>query len=355
VRLLGPLDVVTGGVPQPVPGLRRKALLAVLALSPGEVISTDRLIDVVWNGRPPATALNTLQRHVSALRALFADRDLIVARAPGYLLDLKDDGTDLQIFTRLLAEARSTSDPARRAARLQEALDLWRGPPLADLSGLTWLDGQAERLAALRLDTLDILVDTRLQLGQHADLVAELSVLTGQHPYRERLHAQLMLALYRSGQQAEALAVYRRLRRNLADDLGPLLEELARAGLVVQHTAGRFTFHDLLRIYAADLASEVDAEGERHAAVRRMLNHYLRTAYTADRLLYPARDPLSLPAGPAGVTPEAITGADNAQAWFAAEHRVLLAAIDAAVAAGLDEPASLPGLGVGVLVQPLPL
>src|SRR4029453_7440976 len=94
------------------------------------------------------------------------------------------------------------------------------GPPLAGLAGVTWLDGQAERLAALHLDALDALVEARLQLGQDADLIAELTELTGRHPYRERLHAQLMLALYRSGQQAEALAAYRRLRRNLADDLG---------------------------------------------------------------------------------------------------------------------------------------
>jgi tetratricopeptide (TPR) repeat protein len=537
---------------------------------------------------------------------------------------------------------------------------------LADLAGLTWLDGQAERLAALQLDTLDAQVDTRLQLGQHADLLSELAGLTARHPYRERLHAQLMLALYRSGRQAEALEAYRRLRRNLADDLGldpgaavreleaailrhdpsldpprtrkrpkravprqlpadvpgftgredelgeldevlkrgsatvtaicgtagvgktalavhwahrvadqfpggqlymnlrgfdagrrimdpaeavrrilqalgvppgmipaeldaqaalyrtqlagrhmlivldnardtsqvrpllpgsstclvvvtsrhelsglvadgahpivldlpsaaearellvrrigagraaaepdaidemvawcarlplaltvvaaraathprlplgavaadlrdacgrlaalagddpnsdvravfswsyralapptarlfrllglhpgpdvsaaaaaslaglppadvrPLLEDLARAGLVVQHTAGRFAFHDLLRIYATDLAGEVDTEGERHAAKQRMLDHYLRTAYIADRLLYPARDPLSLPSGPPGVTPEAIADAETAVSWFTAEHRVLLAAIDSAAASGLDEPA----------------
>jgi hypothetical protein len=127
-----------------------------------------------------------------------------VARPLGYLLRLAEDGTDLQIFTGLLAETRHITDPAGRVTRLRAALDLWRGPPLADLSGLTWLDGQAERLAALRLDTLDALVDARLQLGQHADLVAELSDLTGRHPYREPLHAQLMLALYRSGAAAYA-------------------------------------------------------------------------------------------------------------------------------------------------------
>ena len=99
--------MVTGGDPRPVPGLRRGALLAVLALSPGDVVSTDRLIDIIWNGRPPATALNTLQRHISALRGLLGDRDVIVARPPGYLLDLDDDGTDLQVFTRLLTRARS--------------------------------------------------------------------------------------------------------------------------------------------------------------------------------------------------------------------------------------------------------
>jgi tetratricopeptide (TPR) repeat protein len=107
----------------------------------------------------------------------------------------------------------------------------------------------------------------------------------------------------------------------------------------VQHTAGRFAFHDLLRIYAADLAGEKDTEGERRATTQRMLDHYLRTGYAADRQLYPARDPLLLPQGPPGVTPEPIMDAGRAQAWFTAEYRILIAAIDAAVAAGLDGPA----------------
>jgi DNA-binding SARP family transcriptional activator/Tfp pilus assembly protein PilF len=674
VRLLGPVDVITGGVPRPVPGLRRRALLAVLALAAGEAVSIDRLTDAIWNGRPPATALNTLQSHVSYLRGLLG-RETIVARPPGYLLDVGADGTDLQVAVRLIEEGRRTTAPVQKVARLRAALNLWRGPPLADLLGLTSLEGEAERLATIRLDAVEALVDARLALREHAELITELIDLTRRHPYRENLHGQLMLALYRTGRQADALQAYRRLRRSLAEDLGvdpgstvrelqaailrhdrsldpppvvrpeprrgpdrpvprqlpadvfgftgrdayladldallnlsgqgtvvkitavsgtagvgktalavhwahrvadrfpdghlfvnlrgfdpdmrimnpaeavrrfldalgvrpdlipadldaqaalyrtqlagrrmlivldnardtaqvrpllpgsptclvvvtsrhelsglvaegarpigvelpptaearqllmrrigaertatepdavdemvarcarlplaltvvaaraathprlslqtvaaelrdvgsrlaaltgddpnsdvravfswsyraltpdaarlfrllalhpgpdlsvpaaaalaalpparvrPLLEELARASLVVQHAAGRYSFHDLLRAYASDLTHEVDAGADRRTAVRHMLDHYLRSAYAADRLLYPARDPLALTPDPLGAAPEHPGDEQEALAWFAAEHRVLMAAVHQAAAARLDDQA----------------
>jgi DNA-binding SARP family transcriptional activator/tetratricopeptide (TPR) repeat protein len=217
VRLLGSVDVITGGVPQPVSGLRRRALLAVLALSAGEVVSTDRLIDTVWNGSPPATALNTLQSHISYLRGLLGGRAAIVTRPPGYFLDVE---TDLQVAVRLIEEGRREAEPTTKVERLRAALSLWRGPPLADLPGLSALDAEAERLAVLRLDIIEAVVEARLDLGEHADLIADLTELSRQHPYRERLHGQLMLALYRTGRQADALQAYQRLRESLADDLG---------------------------------------------------------------------------------------------------------------------------------------
>jgi DNA-binding SARP family transcriptional activator/tetratricopeptide (TPR) repeat protein len=220
VRLLGPVDVVAQGVPRPVPGLRCRALLAVLALAPGTVVRNDRLIDVVWGGRPPATSLNSLQRHVSHLRELLGGRSAVAARPQGYMLDLGDDGTDLQVATRLIEEGRRSADPRVRQARLRAALHLWRGPPLADLAGIAWLDGQAELLTMLRLEVVEAAVEARLELAPHAELVPELEELTRQHPYRERLHGQLMLALYRAGRQADALGAYRRLRRDMAENLG---------------------------------------------------------------------------------------------------------------------------------------
>jgi DNA-binding SARP family transcriptional activator/tetratricopeptide (TPR) repeat protein len=671
VRLLGSVDVIAGDVLRPVSGLRRKAVLAVLALAAGEVVSTDRLIDAVWNGRPPATALNTLQSHVSYLRGLLGGRATIVARPPGYLLDVGADGTDLQVAVRLIEEGRQAPEPARKVALLRAALSLWRGPPLADLPGLSRLEGEAERLTAIQLDAVAAVVEARLTLGEHADLITELTELSRQQPHQEQLHGQLMLALYRTGRQADALRAYERLRQGLAENLGvdpgptvrelhaailrhdrsldpppavrpepggsvprqlpgdvhgftgrdshladldafldltdqtsavgiaaisgtagvgktalavhwahrvadrfpdghlfvnlrgfdpdlriidpaevvrrfldalgvrcdlipadpdaqaalyrtrlagrrmlivldnardtaqirpllpgspsclvvvtsrqelsglvaegahpievelptteearqllirrigaerattepdavdemvarcarlplaltivaaraathprlslqtvaaelrdvgnrlavlagddpnsdvravfswsyraltpdaarlfrllalhpgpdlsvpaaaalaalppdrvrPLLEELTRASLVVQHAAGRYSFHDLLRAYATGLVHQIDAGWDRRAAVRQMLDHYLRSAFAADRLLYPARDPLTLPPDQLGAAPERPGDEQEALNWFATEHRVLLAAVHQAAAARFDDQA----------------
>jgi DNA-binding SARP family transcriptional activator/tetratricopeptide (TPR) repeat protein len=230
VRLLGPVDVTVAGLPRRVAGRRPKAALAVLALAAGEVVGTDQLIDVVWDGRPPATALNTLQRHMSYLRGVLDRRDAVVARASGYLLD---DETDVQAAVRLIELAGRSADPVERLPHLRGALALWRGRPLADVSGLSWLDGEAERLTSLREDTVQAVIDARLELGEHAELVPELRELTRRHPYREQLHRQLMLALHRSGQPDAARAVFDGLARTLADELGidpgPGIREVAAA------------------------------------------------------------------------------------------------------------------------------
>jgi DNA-binding SARP family transcriptional activator len=231
VRLLGPVDVMDGGEMLPVSGLRRKAVLATLALHAGQVVGTGRLVDAVWGETAPA-ALNTLQSHVSYLRTMLG-KAAIVARAPGYLLDLGHDGTDVLLAERLLRQGAQSADPARAAADLREALALWRGRPLADLAGLAWLEQQAGRLELLREQIRHALSDARLAAGEHRQLVPELEQAAADHPLDEQVHAQLMTALYRSGRQADALAVYQRLRSTLAEELGlapgPALRDLETA------------------------------------------------------------------------------------------------------------------------------
>src|SRR5690242_3801197 len=218
VRLLGPVDVVAGGAVRPVSGLRRKAVLAVLALQHGDVVRTDQLADAVWGDAPPATSLNTLQRHISYLRQVLGSRDAIVARPPGYWLDQGQVDTDVAAAERLIQQGGQVAGQARKQ-QLRDALALWRGQPLSGLDGLSWLREQVERLEQLRLRASRELVETRLALGEHEQVLPDLEALTRDHPFDEQLHAQLMLALYRSGRQADALGAYRRLRSFLRSEL----------------------------------------------------------------------------------------------------------------------------------------
>jgi DNA-binding SARP family transcriptional activator/tetratricopeptide (TPR) repeat protein len=220
VRLLGPVDVVVKGGPRPVHGLRRRALLAALALHCGEVVSASRLVDVVWDGTAPPTGVNTLQRHVSYLRGVLGRKAAITARPPGYLLDLDGDFTDVQLAEQLLRRGTQSPDPVRGSQYLQDALALWRGPPLADVAGLAWLEEQAGRLDLLRLQVTRALSGARLAAGEHAELIPGLEQMAADHPLDEEIHAHLMLALYRCTRQADALAVYRRLRQGLNEELG---------------------------------------------------------------------------------------------------------------------------------------
>ena len=227
VRILGPVDATVEGVPRAVRGLRRKAVLAVLGLRAGEIVSTDRLIDVVWGDKPPATAANTLQSHVSHLRGVLGGRTLIEASPPGYVLGIE---TDLLLAQRLIGQGMKAADPATRASHLRAALALWRDRPLVDVAGVPWLDSQAERLATIQLDAVEALVEARLALGEHAQLVPELERLSQQYPFHEHIHGRLMLAMYRAGRQVDALAVYQRLRHSLGEELGidpsPALRDL---------------------------------------------------------------------------------------------------------------------------------
>jgi DNA-binding SARP family transcriptional activator len=220
VRLLGPVDVVVDGDVRPVPGFRRKAVLATLALHCGCIVSTDCLVDAVWGEDALPKAVPTLQRHLSFLRNVLGDKAAIVARPPGYLLDLGADGTDVGVAERLFQAGRQADDPNSRIQTLRAALALWRGPSLADVAGPGWLERQAKRLDLLRLQVKRALYQARLTAGEHGQLIPGLEQLAAGQPLDEQIQAQLMLALYRSGRQADALAVYRRLRRTLDEQLG---------------------------------------------------------------------------------------------------------------------------------------
>ena len=220
VRLLGPVDVVTDDAPRPVHGLRRKAVLAALALHGGEIVSTSRLVDVVWGETAPATAVNALQRHVSYLRGVLGSRDAIRARSPGYFLHLEGHDTDVQRAERLLRRGAQSPDPVRGSQDLRAALALWRGPALADLADLEWFEEQATRLELLRSQVRRALVEARMAAGEHAQVLPELERMAADNPLDERIHEQLMLTLYRCARQADALAVYHRLRRVLSEELG---------------------------------------------------------------------------------------------------------------------------------------
>ena len=217
-RILGPLEVANGDGVISLAGAQR-ALLALLLLSANEVVSADRLIEELWGEELPESARTALQVRVSQLRkALGGDGGRIATRAPGYLLRVDRDEFDLYGFERLVSEADGV-EPAEAAAKLREALGLWRGAPLDDLSHASFAQTAIRRLEELRLAAFEKRIEADLALGRQADLIAELETLVEENPLREHLHAQLMLALYRSGRQADALAAYQRARRVLVEQL----------------------------------------------------------------------------------------------------------------------------------------
>jgi DNA-binding SARP family transcriptional activator len=236
-RILGPLEVVEEGRALTLGGSRQRALLAILLTRANEVVSKDRLIDELWGARPPRTATNALQFHVSRLRKTLGSTEAIVTREPGYLIRAAPHELDLLRFEQLVAEARQA--PVDQAARLlHDALSLWRGPALADLASEPFMQAEILRLEELRLATLELRIETDLALGRHRELVGELEALVHEHPLRERPRAQLMLALYRSGRQAEALDLYRQGRRLLVDELG------IEPGLELQELEKAILSHD---------------------------------------------------------------------------------------------------------------
>jgi DNA-binding SARP family transcriptional activator len=234
-RILGPLEVVGQRGQIRLGGAKQRATLAILLLSANRVVSVDRLADELYAGAAPVTALKQVQRQVSELRKLLGSASPIETRSPGYTIRLAPEQLDLTAFERLTADATDAliEEEAQRAADLlREALSLWRGAPLADLTYESFARAPIERLEEIRLAALEQRIEAELELGRHRELVGELEQLTSEYPLRERLRAQLMLALYRSGRQAEALDAYRRAREALVADFGieptPALQQLER-------------------------------------------------------------------------------------------------------------------------------
>lgn len=221
IRLLGPLDVRVGGISLELGGAKPRAILAMLALHAGRVVSVDQLVEAGWGTEAPLRAVNSVPVYISQLRkALGASR--IETRTPGYQLNIEAAELDLTRFddqVRAAGIARSRGDHAAAASLLREALDLWRGPALGDLLADSFL-AEAARLEEARLAATEDRIEAELALGAHHHLVGQLEALVAAHPLRERMRAQLMLALYRSDRQAEALRAYQDLRRVLGEELG---------------------------------------------------------------------------------------------------------------------------------------
>jgi class 3 adenylate cyclase len=210
-RILGPLEVLEDGRLLNLGGGKQRTLVAVLLLNANRVVPSDRLIDALWEDEPPETAQKALQVYVSHLRKALG-KDRLVTNVPGYLLRVEEGELDLERFEGLVEEGG--------AERLKEALSLWRGPPLADFAYARFARSAIARLDELRLEVLEERIEADLAAGRPAALVGELEALVQDHPLRERLRFLLMLALYRSRRQAEALAVYKDARGTLVDELG---------------------------------------------------------------------------------------------------------------------------------------
>ena len=220
-RILGPLEVSDGGTLIPLGGRRQRTVLAVLLVNANQTVSTDRLIDDVWGDGPPETARRSLQAYVSRLRGLVGD-ETVTAVAPGYMLRIDPADCDWERFAEKVRQGRDTvnSDPQRAAGLLREALGMWRGGPFADLADEACLQPAITRLKDQRLTAVEDRIEADLQSGRHGNLVGDLESLIDRYPLRERLRGQLMLALYRSGRQAEALRAYQQARSYLVEELG---------------------------------------------------------------------------------------------------------------------------------------
>jgi DNA-binding SARP family transcriptional activator len=221
-RLLGPLEASERGRPVPLGGPKQRAVLAHLLIRANQVVSSDRLIDEIWGDEPPEAARNSLQSYVSRLRHALADPGRIEGRPPGYVLGVDPDELDALRFEALVDEGRRSlaDEPSAALARFEEALALWRGPALADLADEPSLQGEIARLEEQRLAAIEDRIAAELAVGRHGEVVGELAALVERYPLRERLWGHLMLSLYRSGRQAEALEAFQRARRLLAEELG---------------------------------------------------------------------------------------------------------------------------------------
>ena len=271
-RILGPVDVVSEGRSLPLGGPRQRMVLAVLLCHSNEAVSTDRLIEDVWSGEPPDGSRRTLQAYVSNLRRILdgSKPGRLRSRPPGYVLSVDPRDLDAHRFEHLVEEGchRLATDPAAARAALCEALALWRGTPYADLAGQVSLRPEITRLEELRSTAVTARIDADLALGRHESVIGELETLIAEHPLTERFRSQLMLALYRSERQADALRVYRKTRDVLGEELGiepsPDLQQLE--GLILTQDpslalATRATANELRNPYKGLRAfEEADAD-----------------------------------------------------------------------------------------------
>jgi DNA-binding SARP family transcriptional activator len=233
-RLLGPLEVARDGELLELGGAKQRAVLAILLLEAGRAVSTDRLIEDLWSEQAPGRPKTAIQGYVSGLRKVLG-AGVIETVAVGYVLRADLDQLDLHRFERLFSDAHAllgSGDPVAAADMYRQALDLWRGPPLVDFAYESFAQQAINRLEGLQLACVEERIEADLACGRHAELIGELEVLAREQPLRERLHGQLMLALYRSGRQADSLDAYRNVRRQLVEELGieptPALQQLER-------------------------------------------------------------------------------------------------------------------------------
>ena len=241
-RILGPLEVHDGKERLPLGGAKQRSVLAILLLEANRVVSTDRLIEDLWPERTPGRPETAVQGYISDLRKLLEPKrqsgtpfQVLTTQGPGYILRLSSDELDLRRFERLVGDGRQALAEGRvesAAPTLREALALWRGPPLADFTYEPWAQPAIARLEELRLACLEERIEADLAVSRHGELVGELEALIAEHPLRERLRGQLILSLYRSGRQAEALETYQETRRTLVEELGidptPALQQLEK-------------------------------------------------------------------------------------------------------------------------------
>jgi len=245
-RLLGPVEFATDGTARRLGRLQERCVLAVLLVELGHAVPVTRLVDLLWDRSPPAQATAIVQTHVSRLRALFRDAGAerygvrLATTGAGYMIEAPDQVVDMHRFRRLVQETRRADSASARVSMLRDALDLWRGPALADAATAPIKAQICAGLDEQRVSAQEDYAELRLGLGRHRELVTELTTLVAQHPLRERLVALLMLAQYRSGQQAEALASFRSARRRLIDELGiePGAELRAVEQAILAHDPG---------------------------------------------------------------------------------------------------------------------
>jgi predicted ATPase/DNA-binding SARP family transcriptional activator len=258
-QILGPVEARADGRVVALGGTKSRGLLAVLLSHPNEAVSAERLALALWGEEAPAGAVKTVQVHVSRLRKALGEPQVLATTPAGYLLRVRPGELDVERFDRLVADGRRWLETGRAdqaATALGEALALWRGAPLAELAALPFARAEMARLEEARLAALELRLEADLAVGRHGELVAELEQLTSLHPWRERLHAHLMLALYRSGRQADALEAYRRARNVLVEQLG------------IEPAAELHDLHQAILAHDPSLDGPVPSHcGEEHCAI----------------------------------------------------------------------------------------